>query len=203
MEIKHKVNKSILYSIVYSSLLSLLLISCASFTTTNQGEKEQLLATGENYVMNEEYIDAIDLYKRVLSYEADNVEALYGLAQSYLLSGDLASSAEVISTLATIESSKRYSLTKTYASLLYDDGEVEKSLKVLHDLYETNPYDKELAFILIERYLEHGFFSKAYIVATTLYEYHFNDKQVIKKIADITEQGNLPYKESWKVVAHQ
>jgi len=123
------------------------------------------------------------------------------LARTYLLAGDVSRSAQVILTLIDIDSLNAYTLTKTYASLLYDDGEEEKALSTLYDLYYSNVYDLDLAMQLIEKYMENENTNKAYEIATQAYQYHYNDQNLLKKIAQITEKGNLPDKESWARIA--
>jgi len=195
------VRKRHLYSIAIIIVFSLLFSSCATTNNQNKKEIESLLIQGQNYIISELYTDAIASYKEVLVIESNNIEGLYGLARAYVLSGDLTRSAKVILTLSNIDTKKNYSLIKTYATLLYDSGETEKALTTFYNLYNTNPYDKELAIVLIDTYLENENFKKAYEIATNVYQYHYKDNDLIKKIADIAQKGDKPEKESWAILA--
>ena len=195
------VRKGRIYSITLLLFFSLLFSSCTSTTVTNKRAIQGLLDQGQIYLFDELYSEAISTYKEILSIDEDNIEGLYGLAQAHLLSKNLIKSGEVILTLSKVDTTHSYSLTKTYATLLYDGGEKEKALAQFYQLYLTNEYDKDLGMMLIEKYLENENFDLAMEVAMKLYQYHFNDAALIKKIADVAELGNFPHQESWAVLA--
>lgn len=197
-----KVRKRNLCSIAIIILFSLFLLSCTTVENRNNKEIQELLLLGNNHVMSEQYEEAITSYRSVLSLDPNTIEGLYGLAHTYLLDGQLDESAKAILLVSQADTKNSYSLKKTYANLLYDSGEIEKSLTFLDDLFHSNPYDKELAMLLIERYLEHEFISKAYEIGTTSYTYHYKDTDLIKKIAQVAQKGNLPSKESWTLLVN-
>lgn len=196
-----KVRKRFLYYITILILFSFLFSSCATTNNANLKAIELLLQEGKTQLVEELYEEAIISYEKVLLIDPDNIEGLYGLARTYLLAGDISRSAQVIHTLIDIDTLNAYSLTKTYASLLYDDGEKDKALSTLYDLYYTNVYDLELAMLLIEKYMENENTNKAYEIAIQAYQYHYNNQNLLNNIAQITEKGNLPDKESWGRIA--
>ena len=193
--------KRFLYYITILILFSFLFSSCATTNNNNLKAIELLLQEGKTQLVEELYEEAIISYEKVLLIDPDNIEGLYGLARTFLLARDVSHSAQVILTLIDIDSPNAYTLTKTYALLLYDDGEKEKALSTLYDLYYSNVYDLDLAMQLIEKYMEHENSNKAYEIAMQAYQYHYNDQALLKKISEITEKGNLPDKESWARIA--
>ena len=181
--------------------LSFFFLGCVSTRSLDKTEIKELLLQGESQLYSEQYDDAIISYKAIITINKDHKEGLYGLARSYILNGELDKGAEVIFLLTKIDEESAFSLKKTYARLLADSGRESESIDYLSSLYATNPYDKALAFSLIEILLNRNEFDKAYTIALQLYFYRYDEKDVIKKIAEIAEKGNLPDKDSWALLA--
>ncbi len=181
--------------------LSFFFLGCVSTRSLEKAEIKALLLQGESQLYSEQYDDAIISYKAIITINKDHKEGLYGLARSYILNGELDKGAEVIFLLTKIDEESAFSLKETYARLLADSGRESESIDYLSSLYATNPYDKDLAFSLIETLLNRNEFDKAYAIALQLYFYRYDEKDVIKKIAEIAEKGNLPDKDSWALLA--
>lgn len=160
-----------------------------------------LLISGQENLYNELYDQAVVNYSEILTINNQHIEGLYGLARSYLLQNEFLKSAEVILTLTAVDKEKSYTLKHTYADLLFEGGKKTESIEYLSSLYKSNPYDKKLALSLIDKYLAGDAFDKAYQTALELYTYHYSDKGVLKKIAEIASLGNLVEKESWLLLA--
>jgi putative thioredoxin len=112
------------------------------------GEEKDLLKTADEALAKGDAAGAADLYARVLAEDSTNVQALAGLARSYVRTGAMEQAKQ---TLALVPENKRTDSAVAAAQAALDLAEQAKSVGPIGDLEQKvagNPLDHQARFDL-------------------------------------------------------
>lgn len=109
---------------------------------------ENSLALADGLRAREKYSEAVSIYQRVLDSNADDKQALHGLARCHSELGDRTAALDLFGRLMELDRSyDNYSAALEYAETLWADGERQDALDLLEALSaHTRRMNHEIAF---------------------------------------------------------
>ena len=136
---------------LFSLLLSLLFISCASDGFRVPGEEKIILknlateyyTVAEGYMEIKNYTKAAEYYKLAMRNEDLYLTAYYKLARSYALAKDWENAVKTYNELLELDGENTV-LKTSLAYITAMRGEVDDAIVQYRDLLKENPYDENL-----------------------------------------------------------